>query len=112
MDLDEQAHLHATASRDVLILTGETASLPWVDGAAYAAPCPEASNLWLPVLQRPDVACDLLGIALERRHQRKPLLLWPSPSALVPMDRMLPLSASLLERIAELWTRKSPGAAP
>ncbi|RQP22490.1 bpX5 domain-containing protein [Piscinibacter terrae] len=110
MSAEEQARLHATASRDVMVVSGATAALPWIDGAAYAAPCPEAPNLWLPTLRRPDVACDLLAIALDRRHQRKPLLLWPDPSVLVPMDRQLPVSAALLARIAALWDDQ-PGAA-
>ena len=110
MEGEQQARLLATASRDVLIVSGVTVDLPWVDGAAYAAPCPEAPSLWLPTLQRPDVACDLLATALERRHPRKPLLLWPKPSALVPMDRQLPLSPALTARIATLWDGR-PGAA-
>lgn len=106
MDGEQQARLLATASRDVLIVSGDTNDLPWVDGGAYAAPSVEAPSLWLPTLLRPDVACDLLGDSLGRRHHRKPLLLWPDPSAIVPMDRQLPVSAAHLSRIAALWDAK------
>ncbi len=95
--------LLGTASRDVLVVSGQTADLPWVDGAAYAAPCDEAPALWLPTLYQPDVPGDLLSLALLRRHPRGSLLLWPTPAAIVPLDRQLPLSNEHLLRIGEHW---------
>jgi len=103
MPPERQARLLGTASRDVFIVSGETVDLPWVDGAGYAAPCAEAPGLWLPTLWQPDVACDLLALALHKRHARQPVLLWPAPCALVPLDRQLPLSAAHLLRIATHW---------
>lgn len=103
LSAERQAPLLATASRDVLVATGEADDLPWVDGAAYAAPCPDAPSLWLPTLWQPDVPCDLLAQALHRRHTRQPLLLWHQPAALVPLDRQLPVSQAHLERIAAHW---------
>jgi hypothetical protein len=100
---EHQARLLATAGADVLIVSGETLDLPWIDGAAYAAPCAEAPGLWLPTLWRPDLPCDLLWKALHKRHARQPLLLWPTPPAIVPLDRQLPLSAAHLARIQSLW---------
>jgi hypothetical protein len=103
--------LQATASRDVVIVTSQQAEqLPWVEGAAYAAPCDEAPALWLPTLQRPDAAPELLMRALKARHQRQPILLWPAPAALVPLDRLLPVTAELLARIGEHWqVPQAPG---
>lgn len=95
--------LLGTASRDVLVVSGQTADLPWVDGAAYAAPCNEAPALWLPTLYQPDVPGDLLSQALLQRHPRSTLLLWPTPAAIVPLDRQLPLSDEHLRRIGEHW---------
>lgn len=95
--------LLGTASRDVLVVSGQTADLPWVEGAAYAAPCDEAPALWLPTLYQPDVPGDLLCQALLRRHPRSTLLLWPTPGAIVPLDRQLPLSDEHLLRIGTHW---------
>jgi hypothetical protein len=100
---DRQARLQATASRDVLIVSGETLDLPWVAGAAYAAPCALAPALWLPTLWQPDVPSDLLARAVTARHGRQPLLMWREPSALVPLDRQVTVSPALLTRIAGLW---------
>ncbi|HET7867636.1 MAG TPA: hypothetical protein VFL86_24805 [Burkholderiaceae bacterium] len=93
----------ATASRDVLVVQGEPATLPWVDGVAYAAPCRDAPALWLPTLWEPDLPGDLVARALQRLHGRQPLLLWPQPLAVVPMDRLLPVTPALLARIADHW---------
>jgi len=93
----------AGASRDVLVVLGEPDSLPWVDGVAYAAPCADAPALWLPTLWEPDRPADLVARALHRLHGRQPLLLWRDPPAVVPLDRLLPVTPLLLARIQEHW---------
>jgi len=103
LSLAEQAMLSATASRDVVVVTGEISALPWVDGVAYAAPCIEAPGLWLPTWTEPDLPGDLLARMLQRQHHRQPLLLWPQPQAVIPLDRLTPVSAVLLARIDALW---------
>ena len=100
---DAQAALSLTATRDVLVAVGDASALPWVDGVAYASPCADAPALWLPTLAEPDVPVDLLARALVAQHGREPLLLWPQPAAVVPLDRQLPASPGLLARIAERW---------
>lgn len=104
----QQSGLSATASRDLLIVVGETGDLPWVDGTAYAGPCSEAPGLWLPTLAAPDLPTELIARSLQRRHPgRQPLLLWPRPEAIVPLDRLLPLSSALLARIEAQWDATS-----
>jgi hypothetical protein len=98
-----QAQLLATVSHDVLIVTGPPRDLPWVPGIAYATRCAEAPALWRPTLQKPDVPLDLLARALQRRHRREPLLLWPEPAAVVPLDRQQRVTPELLELIAGRW---------
>lgn len=96
--------LVATAGRELLVVVGRADALPWVDGIAYAGPSEAAPGLWLPVLEEPDRPIDLLARLLQRRHpQRQPLLLWPRPEAVLPLDRLLPLSAALLARIEAHW---------
>lgn len=92
-----------TAHQDLLVLTGQADTLPWVDGARYIAPRLEAPTLWLPTLERPDIALDLLAAAVARRHPQRPMLLWPHPAQLVPLHRLLPADAAVLARIAAHW---------
>lgn len=100
---DHAARLLATANGDVLVVTGATADLPWVDGVAYAASCASAPGLWLPTSWQPDVPQDLLGQALVARFKRSPLLLWREPQAVIPLDRLLAVSPAHLQRIADYW---------
>ena len=102
-----QSRLYATASRDVLIVSGALADLPWVPGVAYASSCREAPALWRPTLLRPTVPADLLERALRQLHHRQPLLVWPEPAAVLPLDRQLTVTPQLLERIAERWRAPS-----
>jgi MoxR-vWA-beta-propeller ternary system domain bpX5 len=97
--------LMATAHSDMLIVTGAADALPWVDGVRYIAPRADAPALWLPTHERPDVPLDLLALACARRHPQTPLLLWPSPAQLVPLQRALRVNAGLLARIRMRWER-------
>ena len=92
-----------SAHQDLLVLTGNTETLPWVDGARYIAPRAEAPSLWLPTLERPEIALDLLAAAIARKHPQRPMLLWPQPAQLVPLHRLLPADAAVLARIAAHW---------
>ncbi|WP_369935287.1 hypothetical protein [Xanthomonas tesorieronis] len=95
--------LMATASDTLLVVTGPAAALPWLDGVLYIAPRPEAPALWLPTAQRPNAALDLLERAVARRHPGPPWLLLPAPAALVPLSRLLPFGATLVEQIRGRW---------
>lgn len=106
----QAARLQATASGDVLIVTGAGGDLPWVDGVAYAAPFDDAPGLWLPTSWEPSVPVDLLGQALGARFKRSPLLLWREPQAVVPLDRLLPVCADHLQRIAAHWGTRNATA--
>ena len=92
-----------SAHQDLLVLTGKIETLPWVVGARYIAPRAEAPTLWLPTLERPEIALDLLAAAIARRHPQRPMLLWPQPAQLVPLHRLLPADAAVLARIAARW---------
>lgn len=101
--------LMVAAHADLLILTGPADALPWVDGARYIAPRPDAPTLWLPTHLRPDAPLDLLAIALARKlppaQAQSSMLLWPDPAQLVPLHRALPASAAVLARIDAHWVR-------
>ncbi|MGY3025878.1 hypothetical protein ACVWXR_003713 [Pseudomonas lurida] len=100
---DHAARLQATANGDVLVVTGVPADLPWVDGVAYAAPSASSPGLWLPTSWEPDVPEDLLGHAMSARFKRAPLLVWRTPQAVIPLDRLLAVSPAHLQRIAAYW---------
>lgn len=100
---DEELPTHAaTANRNVLIVIASADRLPWVPDVAYAAPAPEAPSLWLPTTYQPEAPLDLLARAvLKRSKGRSPVLLWPDPAWLIPLDRQLPVTRSLLKRFYE-----------
>ena len=102
----QAARLQATANRDVLVLSGAAADLPWVEGIAYAAADERAPGLWLPTSWEPDVPTDLLAQALSKKFSRAPLLLWRDPPAVVPLDRQLPVTAQHLQRIEAYWASR------
>lgn len=91
------------AHADLLLLCGSSDTLPWCEGAIYAAPRPHCPSLWLPTAQRPEVALDLLQHAIQQRHGRRAYLLLPAPAQIVPLDRLQPASAELLAAIAARW---------
>ena len=92
--------LAATGTADWLVVLGPTDDLPWVEGVRYAAPSASSAALWLPTHLEPAAPVDLLWRALEARHARAPLLLWPEPAAVLPLDRQLPASDALLATLA------------
>jgi hypothetical protein len=98
-----RAALTATAADHWLVVLGPSDDLPWADGVRYAAPHPASPALWLPTHCAPDAPPDLLWRALERRHGRAPLLLWPEPEETLPLDRALAVDDALLAAIAARW---------
>ena len=103
--------LSATAAPEWLVVLGPADALPWTDGVRYAAPHPLAPALWLPTHLEPDAPIDLIWQALERRHARTPLLLWPEPMAVLPLDRPRAASDELLATLDATWRTASAGAA-
>ncbi|GEM_PF-299938 len=106
---EQSSPLMVAAHGDMLILTGASEALPWVDGARYIAPRPDAPTLWLPTHARPDAPLDLLAVALARKlppaQAQSSMLLWPDPAQLVPLHRALAASAAVLARIDAYWAR-------
>jgi hypothetical protein len=99
----QQDKLCVSASRDVLVVTGAAPDLPWVPGISYATRSADAPTLWRPTWLLPDVPLDLLARSIKRLHAREPVLLWPDPAAVVPLDHELRVSPDVLTRIAKRW---------
>lgn len=74
------------AGSGVLVLLGETASLPWVDGAVYLGRDAAAPSLLLPCALAPEVAPALLERALvAHAGAGTPLAVLPRPGLLIPV---------------------------
>ena len=66
--------LKGVAAADGIILLGEAASLPWVDGVSYLGSDERAPHLLLPTNREPNVPLDLLQQALIERSSFPPTL--------------------------------------
>ena len=92
--------LSAVATRDLLVLLGANDALPWVDGARYCAPHPQAPNLWMPTHLEPALPVDLVQTNLLARAGSSAVLLWHAPELLLPLAAAQALTPSLLGWLA------------
>ncbi len=86
------ARWRGVAGPGVLVLLGDTQSLPWVEGVVYLGRDAAAPSLLLPCTLAPDVAPALLERALVARVQAgTPLAVLPRPQRLVPVGAARPV---------------------
>lgn len=73
--------------------------LPWVDGARYVAPDPDAGALWMPTTRRPTVPAALLERAVLARcpSGSAPVLLLDG--AMIPLGPARPLDFATLRAL-------------
>lgn len=100
--LEPPAPLQLCAAPELLVVLGNSAELPWVDGGVYVAPRPHAPGLWLPTTERPRWPLDLVERAALRRHPG-PLLLLRDPAVLLPLGSAQSWSADVYARLAAHW---------
>lgn len=101
LDAQAQSRLSAMATRDMLIVLGAGADLPWVDGARYCAPDPDVQTLWLPTTMAPVLPADLVRRSAAGRAGAGALLLWPEPEQFIPLDMARSLTPDVLAWLAE-----------
>ena len=89
--------LTLAATRDLLVLLGPAAKLPWADGVAYCAPAPDVPGLWLPTRLAAAAPAELLHAALRRHTGHAAMLLWPDPVLVLGLDGAQPLQPALLD---------------
>lgn len=96
---DEQlARWQGVAGPDVLIVLGEEATLPWVEGVTYLGRDERAPALWLPTTHEPCVPLPLLQRTLVQHAQGKtPLAVLRAPLAIAPLAAARPLSRAKLQ---------------
>ena len=93
----ELARWSGVAGPGVLVLLGDSDSLPWVEGVVYLGRDAAAPSLLLPCTLAPDVAPALLERALlTRAPVGTPLAVLPRPAHLVPVGAARPVSRDTL----------------
>jgi MoxR-vWA-beta-propeller ternary system domain bpX5 len=94
-------HLHAlqgVATPDTIVVLGDSACLPWVDGVVYLGRDPAAPRLLLPTLDAPSIAVDLFERAVLKQMQAESavaVVLTPQPQ-LIGLAVARPLDARVL----------------
>jgi MoxR-vWA-beta-propeller ternary system domain bpX5 len=95
------------AGSSVLVLLGETQSLPWVDGAVYLGRDAAAPSLLLPCVLAPQVAPSLLERALVAQASAgTPLAVLPRSGLLVPVGAARPVARETLAA----WLKSAEGS--
>jgi hypothetical protein len=89
---DALTRLRGVAGRDLLVLTGESADLPWLDGVEYLGRDPLAPGLYIPTTLEPAPVAALLERALRQRAPQlaPPLALMTCSSESHESDRPRP----------------------
>lgn len=95
------SRLSGVAGPDLVILLGDAATLPWVEGAAYLGRDAHAPSLLLPTNREPTVPLPLLERALliraSRLHAEPPLAVLLDPPLLASTIEARPLVRSQIE---------------
>lgn len=95
------------AGPGVLVLLGQTDSLPWVDGAVYLGKDAAAPSLLLPCALAPNVAPALLERALVAQAAAgTPLAVLPRPGLLIPLGAARPVARVTLAA----WLKTEEGS--
>jgi hypothetical protein len=110
LELDDQAlgRLSGVAGKSTIVLLGDEADLPWVDGVLYLGRDPSAPSLLLPTRMEPVVPrANLLERAMTGRFAkvRPPLAVLPEKLTVISCYKALRLARSRVE--AWLAERKS-----
>ncbi|RYX80960.1 hypothetical protein EON83_26145 [bacterium] len=97
---DELKRLRGVSWEDGLALEGESAALPWVDGAFYLGHDAQAPRLLLPCALEPDAPLDLWARAFERQLKDElvsPLVVLPNQSLAVSLAGARAIERSVVE---------------
>ncbi|UQA57502.1 hypothetical protein [Polyangium aurulentum] len=85
------ARLSGVGGAGVIVVLGEAADLPWVDGVSYLGRDAEAPSLLLPTNARPSVPAALFARALARRFPK----IAPPFAVLAPEARVVSCAGAL-----------------
>ena len=97
--LDDAAlrSLAAVAGDGVIVVLGEAAALPWVDGVVYLGRDESAPDLLLPTALAPTVPVAVLEVAIRKLVRRaSPVAVLPSPARLIACGSARTIDRALL----------------
>jgi hypothetical protein len=93
------ARLSGAASPELLVVLGDPADLPWVDGAVYLGKDAAAPSLLLPTTREPSVPLPLVERALARAAGAPPpFAVLLEPPAVASLEAARPVLRSTLAR--------------
>ncbi|SRR6266545_55937 len=92
------ARMSGAAAPELLVVLGESADLPWVDGAVYLGKDAAAPSLLLPTTREPAVPLPLLERAFVRAAQAPPpLAVLLDPPLLASLEAARPILRTTLQ---------------
>ena len=93
------ARLRGVAGRDILVLLGEEAALPWADGVVYLGADPRTRVLLLPTALEPEQPAEIVDHALAARFPNAaPMAVLVGADTVVPVAAARPVSRAALAR--------------
>jgi MoxR-vWA-beta-propeller ternary system domain bpX5 len=93
--------IYAVSSSHFLLIFGEKTSLPWVKDIVYIKQSESAPDLWLPTVLEPDIPHVLLIKNVQKQLGNNPVLIWPNPKLLIPLNRQFLLNREILTKVIE-----------
>lgn len=97
-DDEALARLNGVAARDLLVVLGDSADLPWVDGAVYLGREPGAPTLLLPTTREPSLPLPLVESAFARAADAPPpLAVLLDPPLLASAHAARPILRTILQ---------------
>jgi len=96
LDAAQRMLLQGVGGRDVVVIVGDEAALPWVDGAQYLGRDMRCPGVWLPTALEPTIIPSLVGRAVDQSAVSLPAALLRHPPRLVSLAEALPLDVQLL----------------
>lgn len=92
--------LQGVAGADAVVVLGDAAALPWVDGVVYLGRHPQAPSVLWPTTQMPDLPVELVDRAFCARVAETdlPVAVLPDAGVLVPLAAARPLDIASIRR--------------
>lgn len=98
LDPAQLGRLRGVGSPELVVLAGDHADLPWVDGVAYLGRPRGAPGLFIPTTLAPTVPESLLARAVTHAGIAAPVAVLVDRGTLVSLADALPLSRDVLEQ--------------
>lgn len=96
---EELFALRGLVAHQLVLVLGQSESLPWVDGVVYLGRDPRAPRLLIPAMLQPVVAVDVFERAIARHVSTlpSPWAVFTSPPRVISVAEARPIERGLLE---------------